>query len=439
MLAVFGFRLGGIAQEILPVEIQEKMMKILQFGEGNFLRGFIEPLIERMNREADWGGVVFAVKPRPGECNPAFDAQDCRYHVLARGMVEGRLVEQLEKITCLERVYSSSGEWAELERLICDPELGLVISNTTEAGIEYRAGNHQTFPGKLARLLSLRARAKLPGVAVLPCELIEHNGVKLREYILAYLAEDAVAASYVETHCRFFDTLVDRIVAGFPPDAARYAADDKLLVATEPFAFMAIQADGELRKEFPFPTDTVVLAPDIAPYRERKVRCLNGSHTAMAAGALLTGFSEVAEVLADSDFRRRIETTLTQEILPTLQLPEPAKTAYVGSILERFSNPFAHHKLMSIALNSISKWRVRVLPVILDYQRDKQSLPYYLTRSLGELIQFYRTGKYDDAAAVLVFFDQNHVLGTILGAKELWGMDLRDIPGLEAAVKEVCE
>ncbi|MBO7741944.1 MAG: hypothetical protein J6S21_05260, partial [Victivallales bacterium] len=349
------------------------MHKILQFGEGNFLRAFIEPMIEAMNRDG-FGASVYAVKPRPGEPNPAFEAQQCRYSILVRGIADGNTVERLEEITCLKKVFSSDREWPEIEDLILDPKCRWIVSNTTEAGIEYVPGNCDTFPGKVARLLALRAHAGMKGISILPCELVENNGALLREYVLKYLEGDKCAEDYVALECRFYNTLVDRIVAGFPPDADKYAPEDKLLTAAEPFTFMAVESSEPL----PFPREFVTCAPDITPYRTRKVRCLNASHTAMVCGALLSGFTEVAEVLEDKAFRSRVESTLFNEILPTVDQDDAEKKAYAQAVLERFANPFAHHKLASISLNSVAKWKVRVLPVILDYRKLTGKLPEFL-------------------------------------------------------------
>ena len=417
-------------------ETAVKHNKILQFGEGVFLRGFPDALVERMNRESDFHGEVYAVKPRPGAVQEAFAAQDCRYHLLVRGVADdGTLVERLEEITSLKRVYSSSDEWGEIEKLAADPELRFVFSNTTEAGIAYDENNPDTFPGKLARLLRKRFQAGLPGVVVLPFELIEHNGETLRNYVLRYLAGEP-AAEYVRKECRFFDTLVDRIVSGFPADAAQFDPDDRLMVAAEPFAFLALQAPEALREILPLPADTVFCVPDIAPYRTRKVRLLNASHTAMVAGGLLAGFQEVGELLETPVFRKRIESTLYDEILPTVPLPEREKRSFADAVLRRFANPFAHHKLASIALNSAAKWRVRVLPVILD----SAVLPRYLARSFGELYSYYRrSGAAGDTAAVAARFAGEYPFEAFLSDRELWGMDLSSIPGFADAAREALQ
>ena len=411
----------------------KKKNKILQFGEGVFLRGFVEPLVQRMNETSDFNGEVYAVKPRAGAVSAKFAEQDCRYSLLVRGIAENNEpVETVEKITVLKKVFSCSEEWAEIEKIACDEELRFVFSNTTEAGIVYEEHNFDTFPGKLARLLKKRGQAGLPGVDILPCELIENNGRTLREYVLRYLAGDE-ACDYVKNECRFYDTLVDRIVSGFPADYARFDGGDRLMVAVEPFAFLAVKGTAELLERLPLQEDTVLLTDDLTPYRTRKVRALNASHTGMVSGGLLAGFIEVQELLADKNFRRRIEQTLFEEILPTIALPEAEKRAFAESVLRRFANPFAHHKLEAIALNSVAKWKVRVLPVILD----SKLLPYYLSRSLGELFKRYKLNHAGgDTAEVAARFAENYSIDDFLSDKALWDMDLHAIPGMAEAVRE---
>lgn len=413
--------------------MQGECVKIMQFGEGVFLRGFVDALIERMNSESNFNGAVYIIKPRAGKVSEAFARQNCQYNLLTRGIERsGKTVEKTEKIHCIKAVYSSSEEWDKVEALAADADLKFIFSNTTEAGIEYVENNFETFPGKLARLLKVRFQAGLPGVSVLPCELIEKNGQTLKEYVLRYLAGDP-AAEYVRNECSFYDTLVDRIVSGFPADAARFDAGDELMVAVEPFAFWAIQAPSSLSKILPLPEDVVLWTDDLQPYRIRKVRALNASHTAMVPAGLLAGFSEVGELLADKAFYRRIEKTLFEEILPAVPLPDADKKAFAGEVLQRFANPFAHHKLAAIKLNSVSKWAVRILPVILD----SAELPEYLAGSIGELYKLYKEcGCEGDTAQVQEkFARKDYLLDDFLSDSEFWNMDLHDIAGLADAAR----
>ena len=205
------------------------------------------------------------------------------------------------------------------------------------------------------------------------------------------------------------------------------------MVAVEPFAFLAVKAPADLLQKLPLPADVAVLTDDLNAYRTRKVRCLNASHTCMVSGGLLAGFSEVQELLDNAAFRKRIEDTLFREILPTVALPEDSKRAFAESVLQRFANPFAHHKLEAIALNSVAKWKVRILPVILD----SSALPYYLSRSLGELYKRYKLNNAaGDTAEVAARFNGNYSIDDFLADKALWDMDLHDVPGLADAARE---
>jgi len=406
-------------------------VRILQFGEGVFLRGFLEPMIEAMNARG-FDGAVYAVKPRAGSPDPAFAARQGRYHLAVRGIADGRPVCGAgTEITCLKRVFSSSEEWSAVEDLARDPDLAAVFSNTTEAGIRFVPGDTTLLPWRLARLLTVRCRAGLPGLDIFPCELIENNGAVLRDYVLRHLEDDPAAREYADAECHFYDTLVDRIVTGHTVSIAADFPDDPLAIMADPFSLFAIQAPESLRDRLPFPAETVKMVPDVAPYRVRKIRCLNASHTAMTAAGLLAGYHEVGELMAEPGFRDRIETTLFDEILPTIPLPDAEKDAYARSVLERLANPFAHHQLAAIQLNSFAKWRVRILPVILESPR----LPHYLARSLGEWFALYRrTGGAGDEPAVEARFAAGVSDDELLADESLWGMDLRQIPGLAEAV-----
>ncbi len=412
-------------------------IKILQFGEGVFLRGFLAPLIEECNLRASDTYEIYMVKPRAGVPNPAFKEQNCQYHLLKRGFSRGEVVEELSPITVVKELYSAIDDFDKLLTLICDPELRLVVSNTTEAGIVHIPGNCNTFAGVMARLLQKRASAGLEGVTFLPCELIEQNASLLREAILAYLVDDPASSAYVSEKCRFCETLVDRIVSGFPADGGNYAPHDKLLVASEPFSFWAIQGDKQLFEFLPLNEEVVVFASDISPYRLRKVRCLNASHAAMVMAGLLANFEFVAELLDDPSFRQRIEETLFNEILPTLSLPDELKLAYAASVLERFANPFVKHRLQAIALNSIAKWRVRILPIIRDYYTLYQALPKYLTQSCAELIRYYQTQQANDDPEICAFFAVKPDLNAILARRDWWSDDFYIIPELKNQVLEL--
>ena len=425
----------------------DKKVKVLQFGEGNFLRCFVDWMVDIMNEKAGFGAAVQIVQPIGEELSAPskiLNARGGRYHTVLRGVENGQPVELFREITCVKGVLNALSEWPAVEEVARNPDLRFVVSNTTEAGIEYRAGAN-TFPAKVAKLCVARAKAGLPGLVFIPCELIDKNGAMLREHVLHYLADwgETAAAAWVEKDCVFCSTLVDRIVAGRPDaeSAARYAKQlgeqDDVLVCGEPFHFWVIQTDFDLEKEIPFQKAglNVVYTKDQTPYRTRKVRFLNGAHTATVLEGHLAGFTFVAELVADPKFNAFFRQILFDEILPTIDLPDADKRAYAESVLERFANPFANHRLLSICLNSVSKWKVRVLPTILDYLKMFGKLPPGLTGSMASLIKFYRTDAVNDSPDVMAFFKANPSVDDILRKSDFWGMDLTTIPGFADAVK----
>ena len=340
--------------------------KILQFGEGNFLRCFIDWMVQRMNDKAGFGGKVRIIQPIGEELSPPSKTLNerggryGRYHTCLRGIIGGKTVEDIEEVTCVEGVDLA----ANVEKYATVPSIRFVVSNTTEAGIQYVKGA-DTFPAKVLRLLRARFAAGLPGLVFIPCELIEHNGDNLKACVLKHLADapDAALADWIEKECVFCSTLVDRIVAGRPdPESAeRYAERlgerDDVLVCGEPFHFFVIETpDGfDLESELPLKAAgiNVVYTPDMQPYRTRKVRFLNATHTTMVYRGLEKGFEDAA------------------------------------SVLERFANPFAHHKLRSIALNTIAKWKTRCLPVVCDYYRKFGKLPPAMIEGYEAIARHY--------------------------------------------------
>ena len=356
--------------------------KILQFGEGNFLRCFIDWMVQRMNDKAGFDGAVQIIQPIGVELSAPskiLNARGGRYHTCLRGLVNSRTVEEIEEITCVKGVDVSQN----LEKYATDPSIRFVVSNTTEAGIQYVKGA-DTFPAKVARLVTARCRAKLPGLVFLPCELIEHNGDQLKACTRRYIDDPAVL-KWLDEECVFCSTLVDRIVAGRPDpeSAARYAKElgetDEVLVCGEPFHFFVVElpAGFDLEAELPLRAAgvNVVYTQDMQPYRTRKVRFLNAAHTTLVYLGLERGFTEVAQCIEDKELNLFLRKVIFDEIFPTVDLPNTEKIDYAESVLERFANPFAHHKLESIALNTAAKWKARCLPVVADYYRLYGRLP----------------------------------------------------------------
>ena len=381
--------------------------KILQFGEGNFLRCFIDWMVQKMNDKAGFDGQVQIIQPIGDElCVPSkiLNERGGRYHTCLRGVIDGRQVEEIEEISSVKGVDLA----ANLEKYATLPSLRFVVSNTTEAGIQYVKGEN-TFPAKVLRLLKARHAAGLPGLVFIPCELIEHNGDNLKACVLNHLSDEETVPSplsatgalraYIENECVFCSTLVDRIVAGRPDpeSAARYEKQlgekDDVLVCGEPFHFFVIEtpAGFDLEKELPLQKAgiNVVYTPDIQPYRTRKVRFLNATHTTMVYLGLEKGFTEVAQCIADPDFNTFVRQVIFDEIFLTVNLPDAEKKEYAESVLERFANPFAHHQLKSIALNTIAKWKTRCLPVVCDYYKLNGKLPEAMMKGYEAIARHY--------------------------------------------------
>ena len=373
--------------------------KILQFGEGNFLRCFIDWMVQKMNDRAGFDGQVQIIQPIGDElCVPSqiLNARGGKYHTCLRGVIGGKTVEEIEEISSVKGVDLA----ANLEKYATLPSLRFVVSNTTEAGIQYVKGEN-TFPAKVLRLLKARHAAGLPGLVFIPCELIEHNGDTLKKCVLQHLADapDAALEAYVRNDCVFCSTLVDRIVAGRPDpeSAARYEKQlgerDEVLVCGEPFHFFVIEtpAGFDLERELPLRKAgvNVVYTPDMQPYRTRKVRFLNATHTTMVYLGLEKGFTEVAQCIADPEFNAFVRQVVFDEVFPTVDLPDAEKKEYAESVLERFANPFAHHQLKSIALNTIAKWKTRCLPVVCDYYRLNGKLPEAMIRGYEAIARHY--------------------------------------------------
>jgi tagaturonate reductase len=456
--------------------------KILQFGEGNFLRGFADWKVDEMNRKGLFQGRIVVVQPVKQGLADVLQNQDGLYTLFLRGIQGGRLVESRQVITAISRALNPYPQWAEVVAVARSEELRFVFSNTTEAGIAYADEPHQpqqcpnTFPAKVTALLYERFQAvqgdAAKGLVFMPCELIEQNGTKLKEFVLQYATAwklPPAFAAWVESANYFLNTLVDRIVPGYPKEeAARLSAElgyeDKLMVAGEIFHLWVIEGPQALAEEIPFHKAglNVVWTNDLAPYRSRKVRVLNGAHTASVLGAFLSGLNTVGEMMKDPVFGQLVHQAVFDEIVPQLKLDPEDRRQYAEAVLERFRNPFIKHELLSISLNSVSKWKVRVLPSLLDYVKATGKLPPALTYSLAALIRFYdgrpvsereltgtRKGHpypIRDDADILQFFaaqwqayhtthDLHQLVRAVLSNTHFWGRDLTEIKGFSAAIE----
>jgi len=449
--------------------LTEKLpIKFLQFGEGNFLRAFVDYLIDKMNKEAGFNAGVAVIQPTQGGLVDMLEEQNNLYTLFVRGVKKGEIVDDQRVISAIQRSLSPYTHYQEYLDLAKGEDLEFILSNTTEAGIAFdesettlEAGPHKNFPAKVTAFLYERFKhfqgAEDKGLHIIPCELIENNGLTLKKHILQYAQlwnlEEGFP-NWVENSNSFHNTLVDRIVPGYPREEkdeyeAKFDYDDNLMVVCEAFLLWVIEGDDKLRAKIPFDKidDQVLIVDDITPYRTRKVRILNGAHTAMLAFSILDGKETVKEAI-DAEFAGKfISDTVYNEIIPTLDLSKEELTAFAEEVFDRFRNPFLKHQLSSIALNSVAKFKVRVLPSLLQYVADKKELPTNLTFALAALIRFYQ-GEFNgktlpvmDDATVLERFkaiwstnDLGEVVKATLSETSFWDQDLTQIPGLAEAV-----
>jgi tagaturonate reductase len=458
---------------------QTRPVKVLQFGEGNFLRAFVDWMIDIMNEKADFNGAVQVVQPIAQGMGNMVNAQDGLYHVVLNGIQQGKPVREIRMISSVAGVINPFEDFQAYLKAAENPDLKFVISNTTEAGIAFDAKDTDanalpdSFPGKLTVLLHHRYKhfkgAAEKALTIMPCELIEKNGETLRNTILQYIQHwklDNGFKEWITKDTVFCNTLVDRIVPGFPKDTIReiqqeIGYEDNLVVTAETFHLWVIEpckAAGVTTETVrqSFPADKaglqVKFVTDLTPYRTRKVRILNGAHTAMVPVAYLRGLRTVREAVEDAFVGDFIRKTVHEEIIPTLDLSKEELQQFADDVMERFQNPFIRHELISIALNSVSKYQVRVLPSVLEYIKRTGKLPERLLHSLAALILFYKGDwqgqaiPLNDTPTVLAFFrkvwgneNTSAIVQQVLENKELWGTDLTAIPGLPARVKQLVE
>jgi tagaturonate reductase len=447
----------------------QRPVKVLQFGEGNFLRAFADWIIDILNEKTDFNGSVNIVQPLPNGMGTLLNEQDGLYHVILHGIDKGEARKETRLVTCVNKVINPYESFSDYLLQAENPDLQFVISNTTEAGITFNATDESpdkrpaTFPGKLTSLLYHRFKffggASDKGLIMLPCELIDKNGHALKNSILQYCAHWKLPvefARWITEHNTFCNTLVDRIVPGFPADTIAEVQhdlgfEDKLVVTAEVFHLWVIEGPAHLSKVFPVHETglQVKFVDDFTLYRTRKVRILNGAHTAMVPFAYLRGLRTVQDSVEEPVTRQFINHIVFDEIIPTLDLPVEELTSFAGSVMERFENPFIRHELSSIALNSVSKFKTRVLPSILEYRKRRGTLPEGLIKSFACLIIFYRTDwrnekmPVNDVPEVMAFFSNAwnkltpHVLvKQVLSNVALWDIDLTEVPGLQNAVEQ---
>ena len=413
--------------------LKDAKEKVLQFGEGNFLRAFVDYWFDLANEKADWNGKCCLVQPIAPGLAEMINEQDGLYTLHLRGSVNGEKVDDKRIISSVSRClnpYQEEG-FNEMMKVAASDDLEIIVSNTTEAGIHYDPSCQfedkpaASFPGKLTQVLYHRYKNNKPGILMLACELIDNNGKEL-----ARLEE--------ENH--YADPLTD---------------------VGEVFGLWVIEGDEKLNDVLPFKKagliDKVFVTPDMSPYKKRKVRILNGAHTGFVLGAYLAGQNIFRDCMHDEVIKGFMNKMLYDEVIPTLTLDKNDLLNFAKAVSDRFNNPFVNHELMSISLNSTSKWKARNMPSFLGYIDEHHALPKCITTSFAFYIQFYRGYELTDAGLVakrpagntytisddrdILEFYYNHkddsvkdLVHAVCTNTSFWGQDLTQIAGFEDAV-----
>lgn len=462
----------------------ERPVKVAQFGEGNFLRAFVDYMIDIANEKGLFDGSIVLIRPIGfGNMDQMFKDQDCQYTLQLRGRVDGEPYVETRQITSVKDIVSPFGNYEDYINVAKIDTLRFVVSNTTEAGIVFNEEDkfeeklNITFPAKLTQFLLTRYEtfngAADKGLVMLPVELIDDNGIELKKCVMKYIDLwnlDAGFKNWVDTACIFTSTLVDRIVTGYPRNDAEkiwneLGYKDNILDTAEPFALWVIESEKDISGEWPMDKAlegktgmNVIFTDNQKPYKQRKVRILNGAHTSFVLASYLKGNDYVNQSMQDPIMKDFMLKTIHEEVIPTLTLPKQDLEDFANAVVDRFNNPFIQHALLAIALNSVSKWKARCLPSFLGYVEKFGKLPEHLTFSIASLMAFYSStdlndgvlkGKrgadvYDikDDKAVLEFFAENSAKETrefvhaYLSNEAFHGQDLTKVAGLEDKVTE---
>jgi len=440
---------------------KELPVKILQFGEGNFLRAFVDWMIDIANEKGVMNHGIVAVQPIDGGdfVYDIFKKQDCMYHVYLEGIKDKKPVKEVRLVKSIVDVLNPYKQYAEYEKLFLSPELEMIISNTTEAGIRYEEGDDlnalppKSFPAKMTALLYKRFQKfngdPVKGLQIVCCELIEDNGSTLKEYILKHAKHNNLGQDFIDwvnKSCPFYDTLVDRIVPGFPREnidevKAELGFDDNLVVKGEYFHVWAIGGDSSIKEKLPLDKAglNVLFMDDIKNFRAKKVRILNGSHTAMVPVALQLGCETVMDAFNNADVEKYINRMVAEEVLPMIDEDPKELEAFAAKILERFYNPYLKHYLKDISLNSISKWEARDYPTVYDNSKNGKDAKL-VTFSFAALLVLY-SGKAkpaftpNDTPEFIQFvqstFNANDIKGWVAGVvgnKDMWKENFAEVP-----------
>lgn len=434
-------------------------IKILQFGEGNFLRAFVDWQIDKANEAGVMNHGVAIVQPIDKGMAGMLEAQDCLYHVYLEGVKDKKPVKDIRLVKSVQCAINPYEDYAAYEKIFLSPELEATVSNTTEAGIRYEEGDDlwalppKSYPAKMTALLYKRFKHfngdPTKGLCIICCELIENNGSTLREYVLRHaeynkLGEDFIA--WVENHCHFCDTLVDRIVPGFPREnideiKEEIGFDDNLVVKAEFYHLWAIGGPGYEEVQRRLPLDKaglhVIFMPTIKQFRDKKVRILNGSHTGMVPIGLQVGCQTVMDAFNNPDLEAFINTMVDEEVIPMIEEDQAELKEFAAGILERFYNPYIRHMLKTISLNSLSKWETRNFPTVLDNWNKAGKVAEKELFTFAALMVLY-SGQVefapDDTAEHVEFirntWNNNDILGTIKAIVEnrnIWTVDFTEV------------
>lgn len=451
--------------------------RVLQFGEGNFLRAFVDYFIDMMNEKADFNSKVVLCQPIAPGLADMINEQEGLYTLFLRGFENGKKVNDKRVISCVSRCLNPYKDYDAVLACAKNPDLRFIACNTTEAGITYDPACSFTdvpadsYPGKLTQFLYKRFETfgKEPGkgFVILSCELIDNNGKELEKCVLQYAEKWKLGeefTSWIKQENIFCSTLVDRIVTGYPRNEAASICEelgyqDNIIDTGEVFGFWVIEGPESLKKELPFEKAglPVLITDDHKPYKQRKVRILNGAHTSFVLGAYLAGQDIVRDCMEDEVICGFMNKTIYDEIIPTLTLPREELMSFAASVTERFKNPFIDHALLAISLNSTSKWKARVMPSLKGYIANTGRLPKCITASFAFYIAFYRGTELteegltaarpagneytvkDDRPILQFYYDhRNDDVKTLVHAvcvnEEFWGEDLSAIAGFEDAV-----
>ena len=454
--------------------------KVMQFGEGNFLRAFVDDFIDIANEKAGFNGKVVLVQPIAMGLTDLINQQQGLYTLYLRGSEKGRKVDDKRVISAVSRCLNPYADWDKVLDFARSDDLEIIVSNTTEAGIVYDADSTfdqvppNSFPAKLTRVLYERFKAGKPGIVMLSCELIDNNGKELLKCVNRHIDDWKLGEDFrkwINEENIFCSTLVDRIVPGRIRDAAEVARleeangyADPLTDVGECFGIWVIEGPEGLEDRLPFKKAgvPVIVVPDVTPYKKRKVRILNGAHTGFVLGAYLAGYDIVRDCMHDDVILGYMNKMLYEEVIPTLPLDTEDCTQFAAAVQDRFNNPFVNHELMSISLNSTSKWRARNMPTFLDYVDQMGKLPACLTTSFAAYIAFFsndiqaltdkglvcRRAKGNEYTAsddrwVLEFYDAHKgdsvedLVHAVMTNTDMWGQDLTEVKGFEAEVVRI--